>query len=296
MHGSRLGASAVVSAVTIWAFTNTLIKLSPLPALTFAVHRVWLGAAVLLVALYATGRRLTWPVIRTSAPGGLLLGLEIAFFFSAVKRTSIADVAMISAMQPALVLLVAGRLFGERVTRREIALASLALAGIGLVIVSSSGTPAWSLGGDVLAACSLVCWTVYFLVSKRARATVSTFPYMTVVFAVSAVVITPIVALSGQPLGRLDARDLGYLALFVLGASSGHLLVAWAHSTVDVSVSSLLMLAQPVIAPIAALLILGEPIGPLAIAGGLIVIASLAAIVRRATAADERLEPELPQV
>jgi drug/metabolite transporter (DMT)-like permease len=295
---TRRGAAAVLSAVAIWGFTNTLIKLSDLPALTFAVHRLWLGSLVLLAVLFATRRRpSSWATVRASAPGGALLGIEIAFFFSAIKHTSIADVAVISALQPALVLVVAGRLFGERVGRREVAWTAISLIGVVLVTLASSGTPAWSLGGDLLAVGSLVAWTSYFLVSKRARATVPTLDYMTVVFVAATVVVTPLAVLSGQPLGGVQASDLLVLVVFVAGASIGHLLVAWAHSSVDVSVSSLLMLAQPVVSAIAALLILGEPITALTAAGGAIVLGSLAAIVATASRRPEAedVEAELPQ-
>jgi drug/metabolite transporter (DMT)-like permease len=292
----RLGAAAVLAAVTIWSFTNTLIKLSALPALIFALYRVWLGALLLLAITFATGRRLSWAIVRASAPGGLLLGVEISFFFSAVKHTSIADVAVISALQPALILVVAGPLFGERITRRQVAWTLLSLVGVGIVTVGSAGTPVWSLFGDLLAAGSLLAWTAYFLVSKHARMSVPAIEYMTVVFLFAAVVVTPLALLTGEPLGGLAARDWVYLALFVLGASGGHVLVAWAHSSVDVSLSSLLTLAQPVVASLAALLILGEPLTALVIAGGLVVIASLAAVLREAARIGETEELEPPDL
>ncbi len=294
-RSARLGACAVLGAVAIWGFTNTLIKLSPLPALTFAVHRLWLGSALLLAALYGSGRRLSWPAVRSSAPGGALLGVEIAFFFSAIKHTSVADVAVISALQPALVLLVAGRLFGEEVGRREIGWTAASLGGVVLVTLGSTGTPAWSLYGDLLAAGSLIAWTGYFLVSKHARTTVATFEYTTVVFAAATVVVTPLAVLSGQQLGGLRASDLVVLVLFVVGASVGHLLLSWAHASVDVSKSSLIMLAQPVVSAVAALLILREPLTPLTVVGGAIVLASLAAIVRRPSPVRAEVEAELPQ-
>lgn len=175
----------------------------------------------------------------------------------------------------------------------------MSLIGIALVTIGSAGTPVWSLYGDLLAVGSLVAWTAYFLVSKHARASVPTLEYMTVVFVVAAIVVTPLAIASGQPLGGLGAKDWAFLALFVLGASGGHLLVAWAHSAVDVSVSSLLMLAQPVVSAVAALAILGEPLTFLTVAGGAVVLASLAAIVTRAARIGEAKEleaPNLPQV
>lgn len=96
VKSSRLGAVAVLAAVFIWGFTNTLIKLSPQPALAFALYRLWMGSLLLLAVSAVTGKRLTRRIIRSSAPGGVLLGVEIVFFFSAIKHTSIADVAVIS--------------------------------------------------------------------------------------------------------------------------------------------------------------------------------------------------------
>jgi drug/metabolite transporter (DMT)-like permease len=299
VRSSRLGTAAVLSAVLIWSFTNTLIKLSPLPALTFAVHRLWLGSLLLLVVLFATGRRLDLRTIRASAPGGALLGVEIAFFFSAIKHTSIADVAVISALQPAIVLLVAGRLFGEHVTRRDTLLAAVSLIGVLIVVAGSAGSPVWSLYGDLLAAGSLLAWTAYFLVSKHIRTSVPTLEYLTVVFVTAALVVTPLAIATGQPLGGLHAKDWAYLGLFVLGASGGHLLLAWAHPSVEVTVSSLLMLAQPVISAVAAWLILGESLTPLTAAGGVVVLASLGAIVTKAAKMQEAEElepPDLPRV
>jgi len=285
-----MGAAAVLAAVCIWSFTNTLIKTSQLPALTFAVNRLWFGSAMLLGVVALLRRKLTWPIVRSSAPGGALLGVEIVFFFSAVKHTAIADTAVIGALQPALVLLVAGPLFGERVTAREVLWTAVSLGGVVLVTLGSAGTPAWSLYGDLLALGSLVMWTAYFLASKHARETVPALEYMTVVTITAGLVLTPIALSSGQPLVGLRAADLLGLVLFVVGATGGHVMLAWAHAHVDVSVSSLLMLGHPVAPAIAAFLVLGEPLTPLTIAGGIVVAGSLAAIVTRAARIGEKEE------
>jgi drug/metabolite transporter (DMT)-like permease len=295
VRSARLGVCAVFAAVTIWGFTNTLVKLTSLPPLTFAASRLWLGSALLLAALVVSGRRLSWRIVQLSAPGGLILGVEIAFFFSALKHTSIADVAVISALQPALVLIVAGPLFGERITRGQVGWTAVSLVGIAVVTVGSAGTPAWSLTGDLLAVGSLFAWTAYFLVSKHARASVPTIQYMAVVFPFAAAVVTPLTVLTGQPLLGIDTGDAEYLALFVLGASVGHLLVAWAHPSVDISMLSLLTLAQPVVAGLAALLILGEPLTGIMVIGGIVVIAALAAVVRGSVRIGRAKELETPE-
>ena len=65
------------------------------------------------------------------------------------------------------------------------------------------------------------------------------------------------------------------------------------------TVSSLLMLGLPVMSPVAALIILGEPLAPLSIVGGIVVVGSLAAIATRAAriGGGEELPPtETPQL
>jgi drug/metabolite transporter (DMT)-like permease len=275
-----LGPVAVVVAVAGWSVTNTLVKVSDLPALTFAFWRLWIGAVVLVTATLAARRRVGWDIVRASAPGGVLLGLEIALFFSAIKRTSVVDVTMIAALQPALVLLVAGPMFNERVTGHEVWLTLVSVAGVAVVAIGSAGTPAWSLAGDLLAVGSLLAWTSYFLVTKRVRRSVNTLEYFTVVTVVAAMVVTPITLVSGVRIAVGQPEQWFWLGLFVVGATTGHLLVAWAQPYVDVSVSSQLMLAQPVFSAVAALVILDQQLTPMVVAGGAIVLVSLSLILR----------------
>src|SRR5262245_61930519 len=105
VRASPLGVGAVLLAVTGFAFMNLIVKIIPVTALTFGFWRLWLGAALMLVVTTVTGHRPTLDQLRRSIPGGVLFGLNIVFFFSALKRTAIADVQIISALQPALTLL-----------------------------------------------------------------------------------------------------------------------------------------------------------------------------------------------
>jgi drug/metabolite transporter (DMT)-like permease len=283
VKATPLGVAAVLSVITTFSVLNVIVKIVHIPAVTFAFYRLWLGAGVMVLMALVTRRRLTWEKVRASAPGGLLCGFNILLFFLAIRATAITDVLIIAALQPALTLMVAGPLFGERVTRYEVGWTLVSLAGVLLVTVGQSGTPVWSLGGDLLAVGALVVWTVYFLVSKRVRQDVPAVEYMTTVTLVAAVVITPVALLSGQPLGGIRIQDWLWLGLFLVGAQGGHVLLAWAHAHVDVSVSSLLILAEPVVSATAALVFLGEPITALAILGGVVGLVAVAAIVRRAT-------------
>jgi len=293
-RATRIGVIAVLVPLCGFSVMNVIVKLSHLQALPFAFYRLWMGTAVMLVALLATGRRLTPATLRRAAPAGVLFGANLALFFTALKLTSVTDVLIVAALQPALTLLVAGPLFGERVTAQDWIWTGVSLAGVVVVIVGSSGTPQWSLKGDLFAVGALFAWSTYWVVSKRVRRVVPAFEYMSAVTLVAALVVTPVALLSGQSF-HVRWQDWLWLAVFVAGAQGGHTLLAWSHAQVDVSVSSLLVLAEPVISPVAALIILGEPLPALSIAGGLVTVLAVAMVIRRATttATDEAVPPEV---
>src|SRR5207249_3811735 len=197
-RATRLGILAVLGPVTAFSLMNIIVKIIHTPALIFAFYRLWLGAVVMLLVLRVTRRRLTWRTLKRALLAGALFGVNICLFFSALKLTSVADVLIVAALQPALTLLVAGPLFGERVTGYEVVWTAVSLGGVILVIVGSTGTPVWSLRGDLLAVGALVAWTTYWLLSKRVRQDVPALEYMTAVTLTAAVVVTPVALLSGQ--------------------------------------------------------------------------------------------------
>jgi drug/metabolite transporter (DMT)-like permease len=288
-----VGILAVLGPITAFSLMNLVVKVVRTPPLTFAFYRLWMGSAVMVAVLVLSGRRVSWSVLRRAALSGALFGANICFFFSALRLTSVADVLIVAALQPALTMLVAGPLFGERVTRHEVLWTVVSLVGVVLVIVGSSGTPVWSLRGDLLAAGALLAWTVYWLLSKHVRQQVKAIEYMAAVTVVAAVVVTPVALLSGQSFA-LRWQDMWWLLLFVAGAQGGHSLLAWSHAQVDVSISALLILVEPVLSPVAALIILGEPLPALSIAGGLVAVAAVGMVIRRATrGAREGIPPEI---
>jgi drug/metabolite transporter (DMT)-like permease len=288
-RATRLGVLAILGPVTAFSLMNIVVKVVHTPALTFACYRLGMGSVVMLGVLAVTRRRLTWTILRRAAVSGVLFGANICFFFSALRMTSVADVLIVASLQPALTLLVAGPLFGERVTAHQMVLTAVSLAGVALVIVGSSGTPVWSLGGDLLAVGALLAWTIYWLLSKHLREQIPALEYMTAVTLIAAAFVTPVALLSGQSFAA-RWQDLWWLVLFVAGAQGGHSLLAWSHAQVDVSISSLMILVEPVISSVAALIFLGEDLPPLSIAGGLIAVVAMGIVIRRAT---RRVEGDL---
>src|SRR5687767_11163669 len=98
---TRLGIAAAVFAVSCWGAGGLMVKAAEAPGLVFALYRLWVAGAVMLLLLAGTGRRLRLASLRSSTIAGVLFGLNMACFFSSVKLTSIADATLIATLQPA---------------------------------------------------------------------------------------------------------------------------------------------------------------------------------------------------
>ncbi len=288
----QLGLVAVAIAVTTWGFGNVLVKLTSFDGIVLSLYRLWAGFLVTLVVMRMARLRLPLKALRQSLLGGLFFGVNIVMFFSALKLTSVADATLISALQPAIVFVVAWPLFGERATVQELVWTSVALAGVAVVVLASAGTPDWSPLGDLLAFGAVLTFTGYFLVSKRVRASIGPVEYVAAVQLSAAIVVTPIALATRQHLAVGNLLDWMWLMIIVCASGiGGHLLVNWAHRYVDVTVSSVMMLAVPVVGAIAAWVVLDESLGALQLLGGAVTLGALAAIARAGVRPAPRRSP-----
>jgi drug/metabolite transporter (DMT)-like permease len=224
---------------------------------------------------------MNWGVLRSTWLGGILLAGDIALFFSAIKLVSIVDVTVIGAFQPAFVLIAARRLFGERLGRWDLLWILLAMSGVTITVIGPGVTSHHQLVGDLFAVGAMLCWSGYWLVSKHARVASNALEYTTGIMIVAAVIMTPIVLLSGQSVGRVETGDWLWIFMLVIVPGIGHLLMNWAHGYVDASVSSVIGCLSSLVAALAAWLILGQTLSTIQVGGLLVGLTSIAVVAAR---------------
>ncbi len=291
-----LALGAIFVTIVTWGFSNVVIKAASTGPLVSSFYRLWLAIPLLWLATVFMPRvrqRLTRYWLFASCVGGSLFALHQIVFFNSLKLTSVVNVTIIGALQPALVLLAAGRMFGEPVTRRAIAWSAVAVTGTIIVVLGSLGAPHWSPWGDALAVLNLFAFTAYFLASKRFRSHVGATEYVIGMTTIAGVCILAVALATSQDLLSPRGNDwllLLFLALFP--GTLGHLLSNWAHPHVPAFLLSVMLLAVPVIAAVAAATFLNEPINLMQIAGGAIVLTAIGTIVGAAAgpAAEELAE------
>ena len=276
----RRGIAAVWLAAFVWAWGPVLVKWSGLPGPTFAMLRLWTGVVVSFTAIVVTRRRFTWAAFRACAAGGVLFAADIGLGFTAVKLTTVADVALIGSLATVVIVLVSSVRLGERVTLRSWSLVAASFLGIVIVAVSSAGLPSWSLAGDVMALLGVATWTTYWFFSRHVRERYDPIIYFACVMLAGALTMTPVALLANGVPTDIAARDIfAVVTVALLPGFVGHTLVIWSHRHVASWLSALITQVSPVITVVLAWLVLGEAIPPPAILGGAIVVGATMAVI-----------------
>lgn len=268
----------MLAATAAWSFGGVLGKSVGAPGVVITFWRLWLATVLFGSVMAFTRKRVPWSDVRTAAPAGMLFGVNLALFFSALNHTTVANALIVGALTPVAMLPIAVRFLGERLTPTKVATALVAVAGVVVAVLTApTGVPGGgrSALGDALAVASLLVWICYLTAVKRARARLDTVAFMFVVSVVAALTVTPLALLGPYDLGAIDGTGWWWLVLLtILPGVVGHGLVAWAQRHVDVTVSTVLIQGEPVGATIAAALLLGESVTmPQALAMAVVVVA-----------------------
>lgn len=299
LHESRrdtnLGLIGTGIAVMAWGASGAVIKYISMDGMAIGFWRFSIYVLVLGGWMFARGAPLTRRVLHASAAGGISLGLDVVFFFSAVKLTNVVNATTISAMQPVIVAIVAARFFGERIRGRDVISALVAIAAVIVIVIESSGTPEWSPSGDLLAVGAVFAWAGYFVFSKRSKGVLTSQEYT----AGTAVWTAVICLLAGfvfrQDMSPPGSDDWLPLLGLTLGAGIlGHSIMNWSLVRIPLWLGSVLTLLIPVVGALVAWIFLGEALSVIQMIAIVVVIGALASIVTSQDKPEPVRAPQAP--
>lgn len=287
-ESNDVAVPAVLLAVVAWGLGPLMVRGMSVDGTTVALYRMWLGTPVMFVAARVWGQPMTLAVLKKCVVPGVFFGLSMMFGFQAARTTSIAAATLISHLTPALMVLGLGRLLGERTELRRLPFAFVSLFGLVLVVLVGSNSDGASLKGDFYALVNVTCWTVYFIILKRTRdAGIDGWTFLSGVFLVGSITITPWCLLTSDDLTAVGAKDYLLLAGMIAGPGLvGHGLVTWASRHLDATVTSLLTLLGPVVSVVGAWLIYDQSLGWSKVIGAAMVLGGLAGTVWGRSRAD----------
>ncbi len=250
------------------------------------LYRFWLSVPLLFVLALARGARPTWESIRHAGWAGAAFGINLVFVFLTINEGAVAVLSVFAAMQPGVILLVAGPFLGERPTRWHVLWTFIGIGGTAVVVLTGGESFDVSLRAVIYSATSQLFFTAYFLLTKRERSRrdIDSVQWMAGVVIWAAIAVTPwaLITSSADDYRAINEWDWLWLALIIVFTGGlGHIAMAWVHRYVDASRSSLYLLSMNIVAIIAAWLIHDEPLTLLQMLGGVIVFTAVAAVVSR---------------
>lgn len=278
---AKRGASAAVLAAIRWMtvalFAFTLIAIAAreagrgLPTLDVMFYRCWLGAAVIAIALYASGQRIV--DLRPRQKPLIVARSAVHFvaqyaWLAAVTLIPLAELFAIEFTAPLWTALLAPVFLGERLTGIRLAAAVLGFIGI-LIIVGPGGM---TLSAGTLYACTAaVGFAFHYLATKRLTRTEGALALLFYTHLIQAVIATAIAVPTLKVPGPETAAWV--VALTVLGLFA-HYALTRAFSLADAIIVAPMDFLRLPLAAVVGVMLYAEPLNPLLIAGAAVIVAA----------------------
>lgn len=275
------GTVDIVLAASLWGTTGTVRGFIHASPVAVGAARLLIGGAVLFVFAVRSGglpRLLTrnpwaWAVL---ALGAALAGIYQVAFFSSVARTGVATGTVVTiGSGPVFAGLLSGLLRMGAPTRRW--MLSTAGAVAGCTALTAGGR---SAGVDPLGiALALLAGLGYAAYATVASALITrgheSRAVLGVIFAGAGVLLSPVLLWYGPGWLLTGGGAVGAVYLGVITTGVGYLLYGRGLVTIPVAVATTLTLAEPAVAAVLGLVVLGEHLGPVALCGLALLAASL---------------------
>ncbi|MBJ7513727.1 MAG: DMT family transporter [Acidimicrobiia bacterium] len=281
-RGAHLAMFAAAGAAFAWGVGPLAVRAIDAPVAVTAFWRLWIAVPLMFLLARSSGSCNRKTLRLSIVPGVLFAGSLIAGW-GAIRTTSVANATIIPSLQPVLVLLIASKIFGETVRKRDFVLGAVALIGVLAFIVSASETSGASRKGDLFAVAGLIIWVSYFVITKQLRSgrdDIDTLPLLAGVMFVAALVATPYVLVAeGIPKPILGVDLIWVLFIVVVPGVLGHGLMTWAQRHATASLLSIVMLGSPIVSAFGAWIFFNQALLPTQLVAAFVVLSAVSGVV-----------------
>jgi len=294
------GAILIALASLLWATTGIVAKFlfngTELEAITLGFLRLLVALPFFWLLLWRERRQLARTPDQTLSGSSVrslgaralltlaLLGLFQAFYqgsyLLAVDLTGAGIATLISlCLPPVFVAILAAPLLGEKPGLLTIVAAGAAILGTGMLVISDMDTTGTlRLAGILVALLAAAVYTGFTLTSRYNSAGTPVFTTAFICFSTAALLLLPVVAFSGGFAGLATLSLKHWLMVAYIGVVPtciGYLCFFTGMKTTPATLSSIIVTLEPLFVALLAWLILGEELGPIGLAGALILTAAV---------------------
>lgn len=272
MSERATGRWQVLAAALVFSAGGAGIKACALGSWQVASFRSGIAALVVWLLMPEARRGWSWRVVLA----GLPYALTVLLFVLANKLTTSANTIFLQSTAPLYILLLAPWLLGERNRAVDYAVMGLIVAGLGLFFVSVDApmrTAPNPAAGNLLAVLSGIAWAFTIMSLRwmgRGGGGSGTAPGAVVSGNLTAFLVALPFALPVEHARHVDWAVLAGLGVVQLGV--GYVFLTRAARHVPAFEAAVLLLLEPALNPLWALVVNGERPGGWAILGGSVII------------------------
>ena len=278
-----LAFAGLVVAVCCLATGGIFVKLSAVDPIATGAWRIGL-ALPFAYAWQALERRRNQAADRPVSTNQLLLlwlagaclGLDLALWNVSFHYTTVANANLLANLVPFVVVPAAWLAYRETITRLFAIGFVIALTGVIILLSPKLGAGAGSLFGDTLALMTALFYGSYLLLVSGLRRTIGSGRIMYLTSFGTLSVLVPLALIFERRLLPVTLLDLWpLLGLALLAHLGGQGLLAACLRYIPASLSSVLVLMQPIVAALYAWPLFGETMGPIELLGAAVCLAGL---------------------
>jgi len=274
---NRAASWTVLAVATLAVSTaGPFIRLAGMDAFAVVLLRMALAAPFFLAwASLRGGAGLPAGHAARVGLGGLLLGAHFLLWVKAFDLTSYASNLLLLIAQPVMAVPLGARI-GERPTRATWIAVALALVGLGVIAQGDIALGPRALLGDACSVLAGFAITLFYVVTRRARAGMPIASFMGWTMVAGAAVALPVVLAAGSPVLAYPSRSWAWLAGLVLVTTlAGHGLMNLAARHLRLFTVNIAIVLEPAIAIAIGVLALHETVTLRQIAGGAVLAAAV---------------------
>ncbi len=265
-----------IIAVVLYGTIGMFLRYVSLPSEIVAMCRGLIGSVFIFIYMKVTHREIDRESIKRNKKwlilGGICLGLNWVFLFSAYIKTTVAIASLCNYMAPVIVILIAPFVLHEPLDKRKLPCVFLAFIGIVLVSGVWEGTIG-SVSGIIMGLLGALCF-VGVIICNRKLKEISPLDKSLIQLIMSVMVILPFVLTKniGGPL-EIDLRSvLIILMMGIINTGLAYVFYFGGMSTLPVQEVAILGYLEPVVSVLCSVFFLHEHMGVFGWIGTVLVI------------------------
>ena len=254
----------------LWSIAGIFMKWIPWSGFAIASLRSLLAGGVM--ALYMAVKRLRFTLNRRSIFGGVALCATLTMFSIANKMTTAANAIVLQYTSPIWIVLLSGVFLKKRFRRMDVT--AVVLTFVGIALFFADGLSGGYMAGNLVALGAGLAFGCYYI-SLGSCGEAERMSAVELGHILTFLVGLPVLLFTHTEFSWPIVLSLLTLGIFQLGIP--YVLLAHASGWCPPLVCSLLGALEPLLNPLWVALFAGEIPGPLALVGGVIVIAAILA-------------------